>query len=84
MLEQRRVALCATRRMSQERWSDGVGGWVYKLQPGQESADAELSVLFEQGRMGSPNGMAWNLVRPLAVRMLSRLLPASGKSSNRT
>lgn len=51
--------------MTQENWEDGVGGWVLKLQPDSQAANQlELSVVFEQGRMGLPNGMAWNLVRP--------------------
>jgi hypothetical protein len=49
-------------RMSQNGWQDGVAGWVYKLQQAEGAAKAELSVLFEQGRMGLPNGMCWNMV----------------------
>ena len=53
--------------MTQEHWQEGVAGWVYQLRAGEgKGAKAKLSVLFEQGRLGLPNGMAWNLVRAAA------------------
>jgi SMP-30/Gluconolactonase/LRE-like region len=36
---------------------------VYKLQQPDGATKPELSVLFEQGKMGLPNGMCWNMVR---------------------
>jgi hypothetical protein len=36
---------------------------VYKLQQPEGATKPELSVLFEQGKMGLPNGMCWNMVR---------------------
>ncbi len=69
-------SLPCARRMSQETWEDGVGGWVLKLQPDSQAANQlELSVLFEQGRMGLPNGMAWNLVRPSSHALCRCQLP---------
>lgn len=49
-------------RMSQEGWEDGVGGWVHRLAPRQQGAtQADLSVVFQQGVLGLPNGMCWNM-----------------------
>lgn len=50
--------------MPEEKWEDGEGGWVYQLTPDREApTGARLSVLYEKGAFGLPNGMAWNLVR---------------------
>lgn len=54
--------------MTQQGWQKGVGGWVYKLQATEGATKAELSVLFEQGKMGLPNGMCWNMVRNMTCR----------------
>lgn len=48
--------------MTEDCWEEGVGGWVYTLQQQQGSPTPQLSVLFEQGRIGLPNGMCWNMV----------------------
>ncbi len=59
--------------MTQDRWQEGVSGWVYTLRPGQGACQGQLEVLFEQGRMGVPNGMAWNTVR-ISLCCLCRFL----------
>ena len=55
-------------RMTQQNWQKGVGGWVYKLQQPEGATKPELFVLFEQGKMGLPNGMCWNMVRNTFAR----------------
>lgn len=62
-------SLPCARRMSQETWEDGVGGWVLKLQPDSQAANQlELSVLFEQGRMGLPTAWHGTWCDPPAMR----------------
>jgi len=43
---------------------------VCKLVIGGSGAAPELSVLFGKGKFGLPNGMAWNLVRHSASKLL--------------
>jgi hypothetical protein len=57
--------------MTQQDWQKGVGGWVYELQQPEGATKPELSVLFEQGKMGLPNGMCWNMVRNMSAEGIS-------------
>ena len=44
---------------------------MYKLQQPEGATKPELSVLFEQGKMGLPNGMCWNMVRKMSAEGIS-------------